>query len=311
MIVTVTANPALDVTYRVKSLTPPHTTHRVAEVHEQAGGKGVNVSRVLATLGRRTIAVLPLAGTNGAAVRNDLRRAGVTHCVVPSGAPTRRTVAGTVAGTDDRDYDVTVLNQPGAAPYDGWWHTLTGVVDGLLSGAQVLVISGSLPVGLPSNAYRALVTLARNHGLPVILDSDGPPLTAALDARPTLVKPDAAELLAVTGLTDPLDAARALRDLGAQNVIASMGPDGLLAVTSEGTWRAFLPDSLSIRGNPAGAGDAAVASLAAALADATPWPEALTDAVALSAATVAAPRAGRFDHDLHQALLPAVHIESL
>ncbi|MFC9331862.1 1-phosphofructokinase family hexose kinase [Kitasatospora sp. NPDC057015] len=304
MIVTVTANPALDVTYSVKTLTP-NTTHRVIETHEQAGGKGVNVSRVLTALGRRTTAVLPLAGANGIAVQDDLKRAGVTHCVVPGGGPTRRTIA--VAADDD----VTMLNEPGAAPDDGWWHTLTGVVHGLLPGAQVLVVSGSLPAGLPPSAYRALVVLAHQRGLPVILDSDGLPLTAALDARPTLVKPNGAELLAATGLTDPLEAARALKDLGAQSVIASLGPDGILAVTPDGTWRACLPASFTIRGNPTGAGDAAVASLAAALADAVPWPLALADAVALSAATVAAPYAGRFDRDLHQALLPAVHIEAL
>ncbi|MET9617865.1 1-phosphofructokinase family hexose kinase [Kitasatospora indigofera] len=301
MIVTVTANPALDVTYDVRSF-GTHT--RDVEAHEQAGGKGVNVSRVLTTLGHRTTAVLPLAGPNGIAVQDDLQRAGVTHCLVPGGAPTRRSVAVV------DDHDVTMFDEAGQTSDDGWWHALTGVVHGLLPGARALVISGSLPAGLPPNSYRTLVVLAGQRGLPVILDTDGPPLTATLDARPTLVKLEAAELLAATGITDPLPAARALTGRGARNVIAALGPDGILAVTTDGTWRASLPSSLSMRGHPTGAGDAVVAALAASLA-AVPWPQALADAVALSAATVVAPYAGHFDRDLHQALLPAVCIEAL
>ncbi|GGV38794.1 sugar kinase [Kitasatospora herbaricolor] len=304
MIVTVTADPVLDVTYNVRGLRA-NPTHRVVAAHEQAGGKGVNVSRVLTTLGRRTTAVLPLAGPNGIAVQDDLQRAGVTHCLVPGGAPTRRSVAVV------DDHDMTMFNEAAQTSDDGWWHALTGVVHGLLPGARALVVSGSLPAGLPPNSYRTLVVLAGQRGLPVILDADGPPLTGALDARPTLVKLKATQLLAATGTTDPLAAARALTDRGARNVVASVGPAGILAVTTDGTWRASLPGSLTMRGHPTGAGDAVVASLAASLSAAAPWPQALADAVALSAATVVAPYAGHFDRELHQALLPAVRVEAL
>ncbi|MFF3006289.1 1-phosphofructokinase family hexose kinase [Kitasatospora sp. NPDC057940] len=303
MIVTVTPNPALDITYGVPALRP-HTSHRVASVHEQAGGKGVNVARVLHGLGRRTTAVLPLGGPTGAVLRADLDRAGIACLGVPlaAGTSTRRTVAVVDA------VDATVLNEPGPELSAEDWEALRTAVRGLLPTARALVLSGSLPPGLPDDAYADLVRLAHAQGVPVVLDADGPALTGALAAGPTAVKPNAVELRRATGIADPLRAAHALVDAGARAVVASLGPDGLLAVTPDGSWRARLPPDADVRGNPTGAGDAAVAALAAALADRTPWPAALARAVALSAAAVQAPYAGRFDPQAYRDHLPVVRV---
>lgn len=303
MIVTVTPNPALDITYDLPTLRP-HTSHRVRAVHEQAGGKGVNVARVLHALGCRTTAVLPLGGPTGEAVRADLDRSGLAHLAVPlgAGAPTRRTVAVVDAA------DATVLNEPGPELSAERWTALCAGVGSLLPGARALVLSGSLPPGLPAGAYGDLVRLAHDAGVPVVLDADGPALTGALAAAPTVVKPNAAELRHATGLADPLDAARALAGRGARAVVASLGPDGLLVATPDGTWWARLPPEVVVRGNPTGAGDAVVAALAVALADRTPWPRALPHAVALSAAAVQAPYAGGFDRQAYLTYLPLVEV---
>ncbi|MFD7582897.1 1-phosphofructokinase family hexose kinase [Kitasatospora sp. NPDC059817] len=303
MIVTVTPNPALDITYGVPALRP-HTSHRVASVHEQAGGKGVNVARVLHGLGRRTTAVLPLGGSTGAVLRADLDRAGIACLGVPlaAGTSTRRTVAVVDA------VDATVLNEPGPELSAEDWTALRAAVRGLLPTARALVLSGSLPPGLPGDAYADLVRLAHEQGVPVVLDADGAALTGALAAGPTAVKPNAVELRRATGIADPLRAAHALVDAGARAVVASLGPDGLLAVTPDGSWRARLPPEAVVRGNPTGAGDAAVAALAVALADRTPWPAALAHAVALSAAAVQAPYAGRFDPQAYDGHLPLVRV---
>ncbi|OIJ94170.1 1-phosphofructokinase family hexose kinase [Streptomyces colonosanans] len=291
MIVTVTPNPALDITYTVPGFRL-HTTHRVAEVAAQAGGKGINVARVLHALGRRTTAVLPLGGATGAAVEADLVRSGIPHLCVPIDGETRRTVA--VADTTD----TTMLNEAGPEVGAAEWAALRGRVRDLLPEARVLVVSGSLPRGLPEDACADLVRLARDRGVPVILDADGPVLRAGLAARPTVVKPNAAELLAATGIQDPAGAATALLAAGAEAVVASFGPDGLLAATPEGCLRARPPERVA--GNTAGAGDAVVAALAAGLADGAAWSDMLGDAVALSAATVLAPRAGVFDPDAYR-----------
>ncbi|MFD6423233.1 1-phosphofructokinase family hexose kinase [Streptomyces sp. NPDC060198] len=299
MIVTLTPNPALDITYSVPGFRP-HASHRVTEVHAQAGGKGVNVSRVLHALGRPTTAVLPLGGRTGEVVRDDLEGRHLAHVAVAVGGETRRTVA-VVDGTD-----TTMLNEPGPEVTADEWAAVRAAVRDLLPRARVLTISGSLPSGLRKDACAELIRLARARGVPVILDADGPVLTAGLAARPTVVKPNADELRSATGFEDPARAASALIAAGAEAVVASLGPDGLLAVTPDGVWRARPPGRIA--GNTAGAGDSVVAALAAGLADATRWPELLADAVALSAATVRAPRAGEFDPETYRELARRVEV---
>ncbi|MEV4610989.1 hexose kinase [Kitasatospora sp. NPDC049258] len=286
MILIVTPNPALDLTYTVPELRP-HSTHRVTEAAAQAGGKGVNVARVLAALGRSAHGVLPLGGATGAAVAAELTEAGLPFTAVPIAGETRRTVAVVDPA------DATVFNEPGPELAAAEWAALLAAVDRLLPAAGVLVLAGSLPRGLPEDAYAELVALARRHRVPTVLDADGPALTGALAAGPSVVKPNAAELLAATGLSDVASAAAELRARGAGAVVASLGPDGLFALAEDGAWSCVPPATVS--GNPTGAGDSAVAAIAAGLAGGAGWPAVLPDAVALSAATVLAPRAGRFD----------------
>jgi tagatose 6-phosphate kinase len=123
-----------------------------------------------------------------------------------------------------------------------------------------------------------------------VIDATGPALRLAAQAGADVLKPNRAELRDSTGQDDVLAGARELRAAGARAVVVSLGQDGLLAVTGEGSWRARPPHP--VRGNATGAGDAVVAALASGLADDVAWPERLRFAVALSMAAVAAPVAG-------------------
>ncbi|WP_354643097.1 1-phosphofructokinase family hexose kinase [Kitasatospora camelliae] len=286
MILIVTPNPALDLTYTVPDFRP-HTGHRVTEVAAQAGGKGVNVTRVLTALGLPATAVLPLGGPTGTAVKAELTAAGLPFVPVRIAGETRRTVA--VVDTED----ATLLNEPGPHLTTAEWRRVVTETERLLPTAAVLVLSGSLPPGLPEDAYAELLTLAHRNRVPTLLDADGPALTTALAARPTLIKPNAAELRTATGLDDVPAAAAALIERGARAVVASLGPDGLYARDRDSAWRCSPP--APVRGNPTGAGDSCVAALAAGLLGGAGWPAVLPDAVALSAATVHHPRAGHFD----------------
>ncbi|MFD8786819.1 1-phosphofructokinase family hexose kinase [Kitasatospora sp. NPDC059599] len=302
MILTVTLNAALDLTYRLPEVRP-HASNRVRTVSGQAGGKGINVARVLAALGHAATVTGLVGGPTGRAVRAELAEAGLPDELVEVAGETRRTVA--VA--DDRD--TTVLLEPGPEISPPEWRRFLAHYEHLLPGASVVVLSGSLPPGLPVDAYRGLAERARAHGVAVVLDADGPALVRALPARPAVVKPNAHELAAATGTADPAEGAERLRAAGAEAVVASFGPDGLLALTSEGRWRARPPEAVA--GNPTGAGDAVVAALALGLATGLPWPERLRRAVALSAAAVLAPQAGRFDAEAHHRLLTLVRTEEL
>ncbi|MFI8826768.1 1-phosphofructokinase family hexose kinase [Streptomyces sp. NPDC053431] len=304
MIVTVTLNAALDITHRVDRLRP-HSAHRVHGVGARAGGKGINVSRVLHTLGLPTLVTGLAGGPTGEAVRRELCRAELPERLTPTGGETRRTVA----VVDEHTGDTTTLLEPGPVVQPEEWHGFLADFAACVDGAAAVVLSGSLPPGLPADAYATLVRAARARGVPALLDTSGPALRAALPAGPALVKPNADELAEATGESDPRRAAETLRAAGAEAVVASLGPDGLLAVTPSGAWRAVPPERL--RGNPTGAGDAAVAALARGLVAGVSWPRRLAEAVALSAAAVAAPLAGSFDPTVHQRLCGAVDVRPL
>ncbi|MFE9626631.1 1-phosphofructokinase family hexose kinase [Streptomyces sp. NPDC006527] len=299
MILTVTLNTALDVTYRVPSLRP-HTTHRVTDVTERPGGKGLNVARVLAALGHEVTVTGFAGGATGRAVREGLT--GVTDALVPVTGPTRRTIA----VVDQRTGDTTQLNEPGPVITPAEWSAFQETYEGLVAGAQAVALCGSLPPGVPVGAYAGLVRTARAAGIPVLLDTGGEALRRAVAARPDLIKPNADELAELTGSHEPLRATEDARRRGARAVVASLGPEGLVAAAPEGRWRATPPARL--RGNPTGAGDSVSAGLLSGLVDRLPWPQTLARAVALSAATVLAPAAGEFDRAAYEELVGRVAV---
>ncbi|MFI5952336.1 1-phosphofructokinase family hexose kinase [Cryptosporangium sp. NPDC051539] len=303
MILTVTLNAALDVTYRVDALVP-HGTHRVAPPEERAGGKGLNVARVLHALGEPVLATGLLGGDTGARLARLLDADGVPSAFEPVAGETRRTLA----VSDGRG--ATGFWEPGPEVTPEEWEAFRVRFALLVAEADVVVLSGSLPRGLPGDAYAQLVLDAGPAGVPVILDTSGEPLRLGIGAGPALIKPNAEELAALVGTNGELvESARAARTLGAGAVVASAGPDGLVAVTGDGGWQARPPEV--VHGNPTGAGDAAVAGLARGLRHRAPWPELLADAVALSAAAVASPIAGSADLALADRFRPAVAVSPL
>ena len=300
MILTVTLNAALDITYRVDRLTP-HRTHRVSEVAGRPGGKGVNVAAVLTQLREPAVATGLVGGATGEQLRAGLAAAGIPDGFVSITGGSRRTV------TVVDDVDATGFWEPGPAVTPAEWDAFLTRYRGLLRVSRVVVLAGSLPAGVPDDAYARLVTLAREATVPSIVDTSGPALRAALAAGPDVVKPNAAELAEAAGSDDVLGAAAVLRRAGAGAVVVSRGPDGLLASTVDGVYRAVPPGPVA--GNPTGAGDAAVAALARGLAAAAAWPAVLADAVALSAAAVAAPHAGSVDEPTYDRLRHTVVAE--
>lgn len=291
MILTVTPNAALDVTYEVDALTR-HTSHRVRAVTERAGGKGINVASVLAQLGHDVVVTGCAGGATGARIRKDLDARGITHSFADSDGETRRTL--TVVSTSEGD--ATVFNEPGPVQSPRSWQRLLEHVGDLVveTGATVVVLSGSLPPGFPPDAYASLVRLCRDAGTLVILDADGEPLRLGLSAGPDLVKPNRSELARATGADDVPGGVEALRALGARDVVVSAGPEGLTWYAADGTAvRARLDAAL--QGNPTGAGDAVVAALAAGLADGRSRHLVVREAVAWSAAAVLQPVAGAVD----------------
>ncbi|MFE6996296.1 1-phosphofructokinase family hexose kinase [Microbacterium sp. NPDC057659] len=267
MIVTVTPNPALDLTWHVEKIVPGGT-HRADAGAARAGGKGLNVARVAHAAGADVVAVTTVGGATGDEFAAELTAAGVPAVLVPVVAATRRSIA----LVDEALGDTTIVNERGIAPTDAEWDALRrAVAEALASpaperaqsspaparalaspaperalaspaperaqrdeGRPVLVISGSVPPGTPEDLLPSLIALGREAGATVIADTSGPALLRAADAGADVLKPNAAELAEATGIADPIDGARELLRRGASLILLSRGAEGMLAVSAGG-----------------------------------------------------------------------------
>ena len=226
---------------------------------ERPGGKGLNVARVLAALGHRTVATGFAGGGTGSGR--------CARCSRSPRSPTRwsrsrGTTRRTVAVVDAAGGDTTQLNEPGPTVCPAEWDTFLGTYRELLADAAAVALCGSLPPGVPVGAYARTRPRRARAGVPVLLDTSGEPLRRGLAARPDLVKPNAEELARLTGAPSrcappatPAAAARTRGRLAGRGRAARRHPRRRLA------GRPATAD----RGNPTGAGDSAVAGLLSGL----------------------------------------------
>jgi 1-phosphofructokinase family hexose kinase len=260
VILTVTPSPALDTTWHVDLLTPG-ATHRGPAGVARAGGKGLNVARVLQAQGHDVLALTTVGGSNGTEFEAELEASGIPHRLIPVNAPTRRSLA----IVDDTRGETTIVNEFGAALTPAETAMLAGTASRLGRTARAVAISGSLPPGFGPEQLGALVGELAGGGVPVVVDTSGAGLLTAARAGAHALKPNHEELETATGHADPIVGARSLLGLGARLVVVSLGRDGLVLVDrTHVPLHAQLPREL--HGNATGAGDAAVAAIMAALA---------------------------------------------
>jgi 1-phosphofructokinase len=263
-VLTVTLNPAIDQTVRLTSLEPGHV-HRAGRSRDDAGGKGINVAACLADWGVATAALGVIGSDNQAVFGGLFEQRGIADACLRVPGLTRTNIK-----LVEQDGRTTDINLPGLCLDDGVLDAVAQRLAALLTPQMPVVLSGSLPAGLPPTAWALLQAQAHAAGARVLLDSSGPALVAALESEavPFAVKPNRHELEAWAG--QPLDdrdavlqAGRALLARGVALVAVSMGSDGALFLDADGALLA-RPPRLA-QGSTVGAGDAMVAGIAAAL----------------------------------------------
>lgn len=284
-ILTLTMNPCVDVSTRTERVVPEHKLRCEMPRHEPGGG-GVNVARVLHRLGAPCLAYFPCGGSSGAQLQALLRDEGVPFLAEPVAGATRESwhVRAQAQAQDFR----FVMPGPPLSPIE--WQACLKALPTLARQVSHVVLSGSLPPGVPEDFYASAIQSLRALGCAVVLDASGPALAHALEVGVMLVKPSLRELRDLTGhaLAKPSDwlaAARQLVQRGqAQVVVLSLGGQGALLVSAETQWYApALPVPVS---TTVGAGDSFVAGLVQALAAGCDLRAAFTRGVAAASAAL-------------------------
>ncbi len=261
MIVTLTANPSLDRTIELPSMLERGEVQRAFATREQPGGKGVNVSRALIASGIETIALLPGRDDDPMLVALRAERIPCTGLAIDGRIRSNVTLT-------EPDGTTTKINEPGPTLSTQDAAALVDLVVTTATGADWLVLAGSLPPGLPTDFYATVIRAVHATGssVSIAVDSSGAPLAAlvASGVRVDLVKPNAEELAEITGLevdeTDPASAAAAARMLvsdGCRAVLATLGAHGAVLITEQGAWHGTMPSI--VPRSTVGAGDSSLA----------------------------------------------------
>ncbi len=258
--VTVTLNPAIDRTVSISGF-KPGAVNRVESVCNTAGGKGVNVAASLADAGSN-VAVTGFLGRENATIFERLFASKkITDRFVRIEGETRIGIK----ITDPEDSSTTDINFPGIAPEPGDIQTLCIKMEALK--APWFVLGGSVPPEVRPSIYRDIISFLKELGRKVLVDTSDEPLRLALEAAPTIIKPNIHELEALLGISLPDEAAvikagRTLVESGIEMVVVSMGKKGACFVTKDDAVVARPPD-IEVR-STVGAGDAMVAGIISA-----------------------------------------------
>lgn len=309
MIRTVCLNPSIDKTAQVPNFRID-LVNRITDLRTDAGGKGINVSKVVHELGGKTAAYALLAGDTGHRLERLVIDAGIALVAQYVEGETRTNLK----VVDTEGHTNTDINEPGPLVGEA---DLQALLDRLLADVEptdTVVLAGSVPKGAPVDVYATWITAIKARGAKVFLDADGAVFEAVIAAGPTMVKPNDHELSGLVGreLTGVAEIAAAAREVMAQGVewvTVSMGGAGALFVTPERTLRAISP-KVEV-GSTVGAGDSVVAAIAYAgdegmgLEDTIALSMATGSATVMQSGTQAAPRA------LIDSLVPKVTIEEL
>jgi len=283
MIYTLTLNPAVD-----RELTVPamefDSVLRASDSRMDFGGKGFNVSRLLKGMDQPSVAVGFLGGNAGEVLQKGLQSLGIGADFVWVSGETRTNVS---IVTQSHDHYIKV-NEKGPLVGADKQTELLDKIDSLAKRGDWWVLAGSMPPGVADDFYACIVNVLNKHEAQAILDTTGEALRLSCAERPYLVKPNAEEAQALTGLpvNNPVEisaAAAEILKMGAQNVVISMGKAGALLQTSEGTWLTHSPKIQEK--NPIGAGDSMVGGLVWALTQGIALKESLGWGVASGAAT--------------------------
>ena len=285
MIYTVTFNPSIDYVMFVDDF-KIDGLNRAQDTNKFAGGKGINVSRVLKTLGVDSTALGFAGGFPGDFIAQTLKDSDIHTNFVQVDEDTRINVK-LKTGQE------TEVNAQGPNVTEAQFQSLLNQIKET-SDKDTVIVAGSVPKSIPSDAYAQIAKITRQTGAQLVVDAEKDLVETVLEYQPLFIKPNKDELevmfnTSVKNDEDVIKYAKQILDKGAQSVIVSLGGDGAIYVDRQQSIKAVNPKGKVI--NTVGSGDSTVAGMVAGLATGLSVQDAFKQAVASGTATA-------FDADL-------------
>ena len=307
MILTVTLNAAIDKRYVVERFQVGEV-NRVKECAYTPGGKGLNVSKPAAIAGAKVIATGFVGGHAGNYIEAALASFGIESAFYHMEQESRSCIN----IWDEENQIQTEFLEPGFSVTQKDFEGFIEKFRKLVRDADVVAMSGSVPKGLDGTAYQRLTEIVKTAGKKVILDTSGALLTAGIEAKPTMIKPNIDEIRMLTGshcddLQEIIEAAEKIHENGVEIVAVYLGGDGAIVVSAEGVYRAVVPKIDAV--NTVGCGDSMIAGFALGLSEGLSIADTLRKASAISAAAALREETGFFVMEDMKRIFPQVEIQ--
>jgi len=309
MILTVTLNAAIDKRYVVDDFQVGEV-NRVRECSYTPGGKGLNVSKPASIAGAKVVATGFVGGHAGNYIEDELKPFGIESAFYHMKEESRSCIN----IWDSVNKVQTEFLEPGFTVTEADFEGFVEKFKKLVAEADVVAMSGSVPKGLDGSAYQRLVAIVKEAGKKVILDTSGKLLTAGIQAKPTMIKPNIDEIRMLTGsrcdeMTEIIEAAKEIQKSGVEIVAVSLGAEGSIVVSDEGVYRAIVPKIDAV--NTVGCGDSMIAGFALGLSEGLSVADTLKKASAISAAAALREETGFFVVEDMEKIFPRVEIKKI
>lgn len=305
MILTITLNPAIDVRYEIDNFEVNGIFRGKAS--KTAGGKGLNVSRVLRFLEEEVEASGFLGGNSGDWISEKIESIGIKNSFIKTDVETRSCIAILGKGTQ------TEILEPGEKISSNFIDKFLEFFKKNFQRFEVICISGSVPQGIQQDIYKVLCEIASDKK--VILDTSGKFLLKGIEGNPYLIKPNKEELEGMlerelTNFSDLLEGAKEIKKRGCKNLLVSLGKDGAIFIDEKNdVYKVNIP-KVSIK-NPVGSGDSTIAGFTYGLNQKKSIEETLKLAMACGISNAMMDETGTVDLDVISELLNKVKIEKI
>jgi 6-phosphofructokinase 2 len=308
MVYTITLNPALDRTLWVEKIQPDES-NRIEKEQRYAGGKGIDVSKVMKTLGVSNKALGFVGGFAGEELEGRMLNEGVSCDFIRISGETRTNIIVNDMSTGMQT--IFSASGPEIKPYE-----LMQMIHKVekLEKPDIVTISGRLPPGVHSEIYRKIIEIAKNKEAKVILDTDGDALKVGIQGLPDIIKPNVHELSRLADrklitVDEIIRAAQSVYKQGVRIVLVSMGAKGILLFSRKERYLAS-PPKVKVK-NTIGAGDSAVAGFVYGLVRGKSLKKALINAVAAGTATTLRPGTALCQKDDFLKLIPEITLKAI